>query len=119
MADSCLSQPRRPRLPPLRLHLRRPRSKNRSIPAGFIMPPHLDPAIVREAAARALGEDRGPADITTLVCVSPEAQTSARILVKEPCILAGLPVAEQVFREQDAFLFLTPRARDGDSLKPG
>jgi nicotinate-nucleotide pyrophosphorylase (carboxylating) len=83
------------------------------------MPPHLDPAIVREAAARALGEDRGPADITTLVCVSPEAQTSARILVKEPCILAGLPVAEQVFREQDAFLFLTPRARDGDSLKPG
>jgi nicotinate-nucleotide pyrophosphorylase (carboxylating) len=83
------------------------------------MPPIPDPAIVREAAARALGEDRGPADITTLACVRPEARARARIFAKEPCVLAGLPVAEQVFREQDATLVLTPRARDGDALKPG
>jgi nicotinate-nucleotide pyrophosphorylase (carboxylating) len=83
------------------------------------MPPNLDPAIVREAAARALGEDRGPADITTLACVRPEAQASARIFAKEPCILAGLPVAECVFREQDATLILTPHAHDGDTVKPG
>jgi len=84
-----------------------------------MMVPILDPAIVREAAARALGEDRGPADITTLACVRPEVQASARIFAKEPCILAGLPVAEQVFREQDAALVLTRRAQDGDALKTG
>jgi nicotinate-nucleotide pyrophosphorylase (carboxylating) len=83
------------------------------------MPPILDPAIVREAAARALGEDRGPADITTLACVRPETRARARIFAKEPCVLAGLPVAEQVFREQDATLVLTPRAGDGDMLKAG
>jgi nicotinate-nucleotide pyrophosphorylase (carboxylating) len=83
------------------------------------MIPPPDPAILREAAARALGEDRGPADITTRACVSPEVHASARIFAKESCILAGLPVAEQVFREVDIALVLTPRAQDGAALKPG
>ena len=84
---------------------------------GMILPP--DSAIIREAAARALGEDRGPADITTLACVKFDKQASARIFAKEPCVLAGLPVAEQVFREQDATLVLTARKEDGTFLKPG
>jgi nicotinate-nucleotide pyrophosphorylase (carboxylating) len=79
----------------------------------------LNPAVIREAAARALGEDRGPADITTLACVAPETQGSARIFAKEKCVLAGLVVAEQVFREQDPGLILTARARDGAALGAG
>jgi nicotinate-nucleotide pyrophosphorylase (carboxylating) len=82
-----------------------------------IEPP--EPAILREAAARALGEDRGPADITTLACVKFDTQASARIFAKEPCILAGLPVAEQVFREQDPALVLTPTAQDGAAINAG
>src|SRR5471032_2772722 len=83
------------------------------------MIPPPDSAIIREAAARALGEDRGPADITTLACVKPEVQASARIFAKEACVLAGMPVAEQVFREQDISLKLTARQADGAALKPG
>jgi len=83
------------------------------------MIPPLNPAVIREAASRALGEDRGPLDITTRACVGPEVQASARIFAKEACVLAGLPVAEQVFREEDITLVLTPRAQDGDHLKPG
>jgi nicotinate-nucleotide pyrophosphorylase (carboxylating) len=83
----------------------------------IIEPP--EPAIIREAAVRALGEDRGPADITTLACIKFETQASARIFAKEPCALAGLPIAEQVFREQDPELVLTARVNDGDSLEPG
>jgi nicotinate-nucleotide pyrophosphorylase (carboxylating) len=79
----------------------------------------LDPAVLREAAARALGEDRGPADITTLACVGPEVQASARIFAKEAGVLAGMPVAEQVFREQDPALLLTSRQHDGAFLRPG
>ncbi|HEY0257945.1 MAG TPA: carboxylating nicotinate-nucleotide diphosphorylase [Candidatus Methylacidiphilales bacterium] len=79
----------------------------------------LDPAIIREAVARALGEDRGPADITTMACVKPEVQAQARIFSKEACILAGLPVAEQVFREQDVTLVLTSQVQDGQFLQPG
>jgi nicotinate-nucleotide pyrophosphorylase (carboxylating) len=76
-------------------------------------------AILREAAARALGEDCGPADITTLACVPPGARGKARIFAKEDCVLAGLVVAEQVFREQDPALVLTARAADGDALPAG
>ena len=79
----------------------------------------LTPAVIREAAARALGEDRGPMDITTFACVKPEVQAAARIFAKEPCIMAGLPVAEQVFREQDPGLVLKAGAADGAPLKPG
>jgi nicotinate-nucleotide pyrophosphorylase (carboxylating) len=74
--------------------------------------------VIREAAARALGEDRGPVDLTTLACVPPSVRAQARIFAKEPCVLAGLPVAEQVFREQDPALMLTPRAQDGERIKP-
>jgi nicotinate-nucleotide pyrophosphorylase (carboxylating) len=83
------------------------------------MIPPPDPAVIREAAARALGEDRGPADITTLACVKFDTQASARIFAKEACVLAGMPVAERVFREQDATLVLTARIEDGASLQPG
>ena len=79
----------------------------------------LDPAVIREAAARALGEDRGPADITTLVCIKVGTQAAARIFAKESCVLAGMPVADQVFREEDATLVLTARAADGTVLQPG
>ena len=82
-------------------------------------PSSLSPAVIREAAARALGEDRGPVDITTFACVKPEVQASARIFAKEPCVLAGLPVAEQVFREQDPGLKLRAVAEDGAALKKG
>jgi len=83
----------------------------------MIAPP--EPPVIREAAARALGEDRGPADITTLACVKFETQATARIFTKEPCVLAGMPVAEQVFREQDVMLNLTAKAEDGAALQPG
>jgi len=76
-------------------------------------------AVIREAASRALGEDRGPADITTLACVKFEAQASARIFVKEACILSGIPVAKQVFQEQDPGLVMTVKAVDGTLLKAG
>ncbi len=83
------------------------------------MIPPPDTAVIREAAARALGEDRGPADITTMACVKSGTQAAARIFAKEACVLAGMPVAEQVFREQDAALALTARAVDGTPLQPG
>jgi nicotinate-nucleotide pyrophosphorylase (carboxylating) len=82
-----------------------------------IEPP--ESAIIREAASRALGEDRGPADITTLACIKFDTQASARIFVKEACVLAGIPVAKQVFREQDPGLILTVKAMDGTSLNAG
>ena len=75
-------------------------------------------AVVREAAARAVGEDVGPADITSRL-IPLERKATAILLSRENCVLAGLEVAEAVFREVDGSLKWTATAKDGDQLKAG
>ena len=72
-------------------------------------------AVVREAAARAVGEDVGPMDVTSRL-LPAESQGIALLLVREPCVLAGLDVAEAVFREVDGNLKWKALAKDGDRL---
>jgi nicotinate-nucleotide pyrophosphorylase (carboxylating) len=79
----------------------------------------LSRAILREAASRALGEDRGPADLTSLATVPEDCEAEAVIFPKEAAILAGMPVAEQVFTEEDARIQFTALAEDGAKLDPG
>lgn len=76
-------------------------------------------SVVREAAARALGEDRGPADVTSLAVVDPGAKASGRIVAREACRLAGLIVAERVFMEVDPAIRFTRLKQDGDSVVAG
>lgn len=75
-------------------------------------------AVVREAAARAVGEDVGPMDVTSRLIAADRTGTAV-LLTREPCVLAGLEVAEAVFREVDGRLKWKPLAKDGDRLKPG
>ncbi|MEY5062865.1 MAG: hypothetical protein RLZZ112_829 [Verrucomicrobiota bacterium] len=75
-------------------------------------------AVVREAAARAVGEDVGPMDVTGRL-IPAERQGTALLLVREPCVLAGMEVAEAVFREVDGNLKWKALASDGDRLKAG
>lgn len=76
-------------------------------------------AELREAAQRALGEDVGPADITTLAVVAENRTARACIRAQQSGRLAGLVVAIQVFRELDPTLRLTPRQEDGQDVTPG
>jgi nicotinate-nucleotide pyrophosphorylase (carboxylating) len=75
-------------------------------------------AVVREAAARAVGEDVGPADLTSRL-IPAERQAKAVLLTREVCVLAGLDLAEAVFREVDGNLKWKALAGDGDTLSPG
>lgn len=75
-------------------------------------------AVVREAAARAVGEDVGPADVTSRL-IPAERQGTAVLLTREPCVLAGMEVAEAVFREVDGNLKWKALAKDGERLTPG
>jgi nicotinate-nucleotide pyrophosphorylase (carboxylating) len=86
------------------------------VPASLTPPPD---AVLREAAARALAEDQGPLDVTSTAVIPADARAKARIFTKEACVLAGLPVAVQVFRELDVAVVTQPRAQDGDSLQAG
>lgn len=83
----------------------------------MVTPP--DVSVVREAAARALGEDRGPEDITTFVLIPADRLCKARIFAKEPGILAGVIVAEAVFREVNPDVQLTRTLEDGQPVLKG
>ncbi|MDZ4788597.1 MAG: carboxylating nicotinate-nucleotide diphosphorylase [Blastochloris sp.] len=84
------------------------------------MSPHeLTPAQIREAACRALGEDIGPADITTTALVAESSQSQARLFVKESGILAGIPLAIRVFNELSPSLKSTTLHQDSDLLQSG
>lgn len=77
----------------------------------------LDQAMVHEAAVRAIAEDRGPADITTMASVPGERSAKARIVAREAGVLAGLPVAAAVFNELDPSLKVIATLQDGQSFK--
>lgn len=87
--------------------------------ASLLVVAGLEHAVIREAVARALGEDRGAGDLTSMVAVPAEVVATARLVSRERCVLAGVPVAEAVFREADAGLIVNARSTDGAVLEPG
>jgi nicotinate-nucleotide pyrophosphorylase (carboxylating) len=79
----------------------------------------LDPALYREIVRRALAEDLGWGDVTTEGTVRPEQRARGVILAKSPCIIAGLEVAAEAFRQLDPAVTVTLHRRDGERCEPG
>lgn len=75
--------------------------------------------MIQPIILRALQEDIGFSDITTNSIVAADKQANAVLVMKEPGILAGLPVAEQVFKTLDPDLRLNALAKDGDAIASG
>ncbi|MDP4281280.1 MAG: carboxylating nicotinate-nucleotide diphosphorylase [Bacteroidota bacterium] len=72
-----------------------------------------------EIIERALAEDLGDGDVTSLSIYSPGMTGKARLLIKDEGILAGIPVAQKVFSRVDPSLQLTLYKKDGDPVKKG
>ncbi len=68
---------------------------------------------------RCLGEDVGAGDLTTNSTVPAGAVSTGFILAKEAGVLAGLPLAEMVFRRLDPAAGFLALARDGDLVERG
>ncbi len=62
---------------------------------------------------RALNEDIGSGDITTLSVVDADLTGWGYIRTKEKGIIAGLPVAAAVFQRLDQEILFTPQVREG------
>jgi nicotinate-nucleotide pyrophosphorylase (carboxylating) len=86
----------------------------KSVPFG-----PLDPALYREIVRRALAEDLGWGDVTTEATVSPDQRARGTILVKSPCVIAGIQVAEEAFRQLDPAVAFDIRRHDGERCAPG
>ena len=67
----------------------------------------------------ALQEDIGPGDYTSLATITGDAARKVHLLVKEPGILAGIPVAEKVFAHVDPGIRLNIFLNDGTRVKKG
>lgn len=67
----------------------------------------------------ALKEDIGEGDHSTLACVPADAIGSAKLLVKEAGILAGVEVAKRIYEIYDPTLQITWYKQDGDRVEEG
>ena len=79
----------------------------------------LDPAAYRDLVRRALDEDLGAGDVTTDATVDPAQRARGVVIVKAPCVLAGLDVAAETFRQVDASVAIACRRLDGERCAPG
>ncbi len=78
----------------------------------------LDATQYRDLVRRALAEDVGAGDITSNAVIPAALRSGGRIVANEDCVLAGLDVAVEVFRQVDAAVRVTPRRVDGDRCQP-
>ncbi len=67
----------------------------------------------------ALKEDIGPGDITTDNLVAPETRGKGTIVAKQDLVVAGLQVAEKVFKALEPQIGFDPLFRDGDRIPAG
>lgn len=68
---------------------------------------------------RALQEDVGDGDHSSLSCIPESATNSAYLLAKESGVIAGLEIAKQVFAAVDKRIVFKPYFNDGDAIAEG
>ena len=78
----------------------------------------LDPDVYRETVRRALAEDIGHGDVTTDAVIERGQQARAVLLSKASCVIAGLDIASEAFRQLDPRVVVEVRSGDGDRCEP-
>src|SRR6476659_9196711 len=68
---------------------------------------------------RALKEDVGDGDHSTLSCIPADARGKAVLKIKQDGVLAGLDVAREIFSYKEPSSILTVFKKDGDEMKNG
>jgi nicotinate-nucleotide pyrophosphorylase (carboxylating) len=72
---------------------------------------------LERVALAALAEDVGRGDVTTEATVAEDATCTARLLLKEPGVVCGLPAVEAVFRSLDPNVSVASSSADGDRFE--
>jgi nicotinate-nucleotide pyrophosphorylase (carboxylating) len=82
-------------------------------------PQYLTEESITNFIKAALSEDIGPGDYTTLGSIREDLSSEAHLLLKGEGILAGIELAEQIFRYVDDSLDFQAVKNDGDSVESG
>jgi nicotinate-nucleotide pyrophosphorylase (carboxylating) len=81
--------------------------------------PPLDASTYRDLVHRALAEDIGAGDLTTSACVPPGARAKGLFVAKEACVVAGLDVAFEAFRQIEIGVVFNTHVADGSHCEAG
>ncbi len=73
----------------------------------------------KEFIEKALREDVGDGDHTSLSTISETSKGIANVKVKEKGVIAGLALAEQILNQVDSSLIANVLVAEGSSVKPG
>lgn len=82
-------------------------------------PAYVTDKDLKQFIKSALEEDIQNGDHSTLATIPADLQQSAQLLVKEDCILAGVEVAEMIFKTFDKNLKVEISIKDGENAKVG
>ena len=75
--------------------------------------------LLQQLIKNALAEDIGDGDHSTLSSIDMDAKGKATLKIKEDGLLAGVSVAEKIFRFMQPDIIFTAFKKDGDSMKYG
>ncbi len=75
--------------------------------------------LIDELIRLAFAEDIGDGDHTTLCCIPETAMGRSRLLIKETGVLAGVEMAQRIFKAFDPELKTEVFIQDGTEVKPG
>lgn len=82
-------------------------------------PPYLTEEKIDQFISSALIEDVGDGDHSSLSSIPPGAQNRARLIIKGSGIIAGIELAEIIFKKVDESLAVDLLLKDGDEVKYG
>lgn len=82
-------------------------------------PSYATDKVLKQFIKNALEEDIQDGDHSTLSTIPKDLQQSAKLLVKENCILAGVELAEIIFKTFDKNLKIENFIKDGEMAKVG
>ena len=74
---------------------------------------------VRELVGRALREDVGSGDATSLAVLDPGDRLRGQLLARRPAVIAGIEVARAVFEAVEPAIVVTPQRQDGEPVEAG
>jgi nicotinate-nucleotide pyrophosphorylase (carboxylating) len=80
---------------------------------------NLSPETIREIVAHALREDVGRGDLTTLALIPAELHAEAALVMREPGVVAGLPLLAVVFAAVEPALNVDLAVDEGAAVPAG
>jgi len=79
----------------------------------------LDQNLLNQFIVEALYEDIHEGDHTSLACIPPDDRSRAKLLVKAEGVIAGVAVAEAIFKHVDPTSTIDVKIKDGQDIQYG